>query len=153
MFAWLGVIRSSVRVLLVRAVAIFRHHGERRRDRRILLDIGAAGPLVGLVVAIPILLIGLKTSPVLPLPTMDVFLLKTNMAGYIAEGNSILYMLAKFVVFGHFLPDGMKDVTINQLPCAGWTGLLITSVNLIPVGQLDGGHVINSLAGERAPMW
>ncbi len=123
---------------------------EPMRNRRILLDIGAAGPLVGLVVAIPILLVGLKTSPVLPLPTMDVFLLKTHMAGYIAEGNSILYMLAKFVVFGHFLPDGMKDVTINQLTWAGWTGLLVTALNLIPVGQLDGGHVIYSLIGERA---
>jgi len=120
------------------------------RNRRILLDVGAAGPLAGMVVAIPILLIGLKTSPVLPSPIMDIFFLKTNTVIFGLEGNSILYALAKIAVFGHFLPDGMRDVFINQLASAGWTGLLVTALNLIPVGQLDGGHVVYSLFGERA---
>ncbi len=118
---------------------------EPMRNRRVLLDIGAAGPLAGLIVAIPVLLIGLKTSPVL-----DVFMLKTTSASYVLEGNSILYALAKILMFGHFLPDGMRDVYINQVAQAGWTGLLVTALNLVPIGQLDGGHTLYSLIGERA---
>ncbi len=123
---------------------------EPMRNRKVLLDVGAAGPLAGLIVAIPVLLIGLKTSQVLTLPISDVFMLKTQVASYGQEGNSILYALAKIVVFGHFLPSGMHDVFINQLASAGWTGLLVTALNLIPVGQLDGGHALYALVGERA---
>jgi len=120
------------------------------RNRRVLLDIGAAGPLAGLIVAIPVLLIGLRTSPVLPSPVLDVFMLKSTSASYVLEGNSILYALAKILVFGQFLPDGMRDVYINQVAQAGWTGLLVTALNLVPIGQLDGGHTLYSLIGERA---
>lgn len=123
---------------------------EPMRNRKALLDIGAAGPLVGLLFAIPILLIGLKTSAVAPTPVMQVFMLKAGSAFYGLEGNSILYALSKILVFGRFLPDGMTDVFINQLAMAGWTGLLITGLNLIPLGQLDGGHTLYSLVGERA---
>lgn len=125
---------------------------EPMRNRKVLLDIGAAGPLIGLIFAIPVLIIGLKTSPVLPSPVIDVFMLKAPSAAYIIEGNSILYAVLKTIVFGRFLPDGMNDVFINQLTMAGWTGLLVTGLNLIPVGQLDGGHAIYSLIGERARM-
>lgn len=123
---------------------------EPMRNRKVLLDVGAAGPLAGLIVAIPVLLIGLKTSPVLSSPILDLFMLKTQAAGYTLEGNSILYALAKILVFGRFLPNGMSDVFINQLASAGWTGLLVTGLNLIPLGQLDGGHALYSLVGERA---
>jgi membrane-associated protease RseP (regulator of RpoE activity) len=120
------------------------------RDRRVLLDIGAAGPLIGMVFAIPILLIGLATSPVKPLPLLDLFTLKASTLSYAIEGNSLLYAGAKLLVFGRFLPNPMQDVFINQLAQAGWTGLLITALNLIPLGQLDGGHVVFSLIGVRA---
>ncbi len=123
---------------------------EPMRNRRVLLDVGAAGPLVGLIVAIPILLIGLRTSPVLPLPISDLFMLKARIISYSMEGNSLLYIAAKFVAFGHLLPDGMSDVFINQVAMAGWTGLLVTALNLIPIGQLDGGHTLYSLIGDRA---
>jgi membrane-associated protease RseP (regulator of RpoE activity) len=123
---------------------------EPMRNRRVLLDVGAAGPLAGFIVAIPVLLIGLKTSPVMPVPILDVFTLKAQQAAYVLEGNSLLYAGAKILVFGHFLPDGMHDVFINQLAQAGWTGLLVTALNLIPIGQLDGGHTLYSLIGERA---
>jgi membrane-associated protease RseP (regulator of RpoE activity) len=123
---------------------------EPMRNRRVLLDIGAAGPLAGIIIAIPVLLIGLRTSPVLPAPYLDLFMLKTRMVAYGLEGNSILYAAAKVLVFGRFLPDGMQDVFINQLAQAGWTGLLVTALNLIPIGQLDGGHALYSLVGDRA---
>lgn len=109
------------------------------RNRKMLLEIGAAGPLAGLAFAVPILLVGLATSIVEP-PSV----------GGLTEGNSILYALAKILIFGEFLPNGEVDVLVNQLAWAGWTGLFVTGLNLIPIGQLDGGHVLYSLVGQRA---
>jgi Zn-dependent protease len=119
---------------------------EPMRNRKVLLDVGAAGPLVGLVVSIPILLIGLATSQV---KEFDLSNLPEGQM-LIVEGNSILYALAKVVTFGRFLPDGPLDVEINGLAMAGWVGLLVTGLNLLPVGQLDGGHILYSIIGERA---
>jgi membrane-associated protease RseP (regulator of RpoE activity) len=110
------------------------------KNRRALFDVGAAGPLAGLVVAIPILLIGLATSPVEPYPD----------DGYMVEGNSVLYWTAKLVVKGQVLPAESEDVFMNQMAWAGWVGLFVTGLNLIPVGQLDGGHVAYTLLGRRA---
>jgi len=110
------------------------------RNRKILFDVGVAGPLTGFVLAVPILFIGLATSNITPLPA----------DGYILEGDSLFYGLAKFIVFGQVLPNGHEDVFINQVAKAGWTGLFITGLNLIPVGQLDGGHVVSTLMGRRA---
>ncbi|MBE2202149.1 MAG: site-2 protease family protein [Anaerolinea sp.] len=114
------------------------------KSRRALLDVGAAGPLAGFVFALPILIYGLATSPVGPigpLPADGVILL---------EGNSILYALTKFMIFGQFLPNGNLDVQLNQVAWAGWVGLLVTGLNLLPVGQLDGGHIMYVLLGQRA---
>jgi membrane-associated protease RseP (regulator of RpoE activity) len=112
---------------------------ELHRSRKVLLDVAAAGPLVGLIFAIPILFIGLSTSMTGPI----------NL-GSTVEGNSFLYALAKTLVFGRFLPDGQIDVYMNQLTQASWAMLLVTGINLIPVGQLDGGHVAYALLGDRA---
>jgi membrane-associated protease RseP (regulator of RpoE activity) len=111
---------------------------EPMRSRRMLFDVGAAGPWLGFVIAVPILLLGLATSSVVPV------------SDGLVEGNSVVYWLAKVLVFGQPLPNGEVDVLVNQLAWAGWTGLFVTALNLIPMGQLDGGHVLYSLFGERA---
>ncbi len=136
------------------------------KNKKILLDIGLAGPIAGLIVTIPVLIIGLSLSVVDQLPTI----LPTNFA---FEGNSILYLLLKYLVHdawlpepatyngiypffywvrffftGHPFPAGGLDVLIHPVAWAGWAGLLITSLNLLPVGQLDGGHLIYSLFGK-----
>ena len=138
------------------------------KNRNTLLDIGAAGPYAGLVVAIPVLIFGLLTSTVTYLPA-------TPIPGQSFEGNSIFYLLLKFAIFGDWLPrpEGLQgsllfwhwlhyfftgsplplgglDVTLNQVAWAGWAGLLVTALNLIPVGQLDGGHLLYVLIGRKA---
>lgn len=107
-------------------------------NRRQLLHIAAAGPLAGFVLAVPILLLGLSISPVRPIEP-----------GFL-EGNSILYAAMKILLFGRFLPDGRYDVFLSPMAFAGWTGLLVTALNLLPVGTLDGGHIVFALVGERA---
>jgi membrane-associated protease RseP (regulator of RpoE activity) len=113
---------------------------EPMRNRKVLFDIGAAGPLAGLFFTIPILILGLATSEIQEIPKDE---------DTAREGNSLLYAASKILVFGRYVPDGDEDVFINQLAMAGWTGLFVTALNLIPLGQLDGGHVIYTLFGRR----
>jgi len=107
-------------------------------DRKKLIDIGAAGPLCGMLVAIPVLIYGLSLSPVTPIsgPSLQ-------------EGNSILYALVKLGLKGEWLPNGARDVRLHPTAWAGWAGLLVTMINLLPVGQLDGGHVATAYFGNR----
>ena len=109
-------------------------------SRNALVDIGAAGPLAGLVLAIPITAIGLALSPVEPLAP-----------GGLLEGDALLYLLLKRLVCGP-IPPGY-DVQLHPFAFAGWTGLFMTMLNLLPVGQLDGGHVTYALFGTRANRW
>lgn len=112
-------------------------------DRRKLFDIGVAGPLAGLALALPLLIYGLSISTVaVPPPNTP----------YIIEGNSLLYLGIKYLMFGQILPNPITgaDVFISQIAFAAWIGLLVTALNLLPVGQLDGGHTVFALFGRKA---
>jgi membrane-associated protease RseP (regulator of RpoE activity) len=137
------------------------------KNKRVLFDIGVAGPLAGIIVAIPVLFYGLSRSHL-------AVITPTN--GIISEeGNSLLYLLAKYLMFGkllpapyslhgtsfwfywfqyfftgHPIPNGATDVFVSSIAFAGWAGLLVTALNLIPAGTLDGGHVVYSLFGDKA---
>ncbi|MBN1260453.1 MAG: site-2 protease family protein [Anaerolineae bacterium] len=130
---------ASLSILGTMGAVIFQRSP--MRSRRALFDIGIAGPIGGLIVAIPLLIIGLSLSTVEPLPVG---------APYIMEGNSLLYFLAKWLVFGQPLPANGIDVMLHPVAFAAWAGLMVTGLNLFPVGQLDGGHVTYALWGRKA---
>ena len=146
----------------------------RPKNRRHLLDMGLAGPYAGLVVALPLLIIGLNLSTVTEV-------LIPRGAAITLEGNSLLYLAAKYIVSGELLPApadfgtqnqiiywlrnvaagaggqfgvpfpyGGRDVHLHPMAFAAWAGLLVTGINLIPAGQLDGGHSIYAWLGARA---
>ncbi len=107
-------------------------------DRRKLIDIGAAGPLAGLLVTIPVLLYGLQHSQVQAVTGVSQ-----------QEGNSLLYASLKYLVKGAWLPSGDgQDVLLHPTAMAGWAGLLVTMLNLLPIGQLDGGHIATAYFGN-----
>jgi membrane-associated protease RseP (regulator of RpoE activity) len=130
---------------------------------RATLEIGAAGPLAGFVVALPLLLVGFALSEVraidLPL-TVDVSspfaLVRALLEGRSLSGgggalqsfgDSLLTWGARPLVLGD-LPPG-HDVILHPVAFAAWLGLLVTTLNLVPLGQLDGGHVLYALLGRR----
>ena len=109
-------------------------------NRKALFDIGIAGPLTGFIFTIPCIIIGLKLSKVVVLSEIE--------QPIIPLGSSILFTFMEKIVFG-YLPEG-QDVLLHPIAYAGWVGLFVTALNLLPVGQLDGGHVIYSLLGKNS---
>jgi membrane-associated protease RseP (regulator of RpoE activity) len=108
-------------------------------NRRALFDMGAAGPWAGFVVSVVVMIIGLRLSHVDPTPP------KGSMLFF---GDSLLTGWLTRVIVGAE-PD---QVFIHPVGIAGWFGLLVTSLNLLPAGQLDGGHVLYAAMGRRTPL-
>jgi membrane-associated protease RseP (regulator of RpoE activity) len=134
--------------------------------RRALVDIGASGPIAGFMVALPLLVLGMALSHVepslvrvqaLPPQTPLNWLLRwwngqtvfePAALGVLQEGSSLLYVLVRRLVLGD-IPDG-SDVQLHPVAFAAWFGLFVTALNLLPIGQLDGGHVLFAVLGPRA---
>jgi membrane-associated protease RseP (regulator of RpoE activity) len=125
----------------------------RIRSRDALLDIGAAGPLAGMAVALPVLVVGILESPIAPAPARGTLApqrgwgLPDVVGGFLQEGHSLLYDGLIWALRGG-IPDG-HDIHLSPTALAGWAGLLITMINLIPASQLDGGHVAYALFGPK----
>ena len=111
----------------------------RTATRKQLFDVGVAGPLAGVAVAIPICAIGLALSDVIPAEAAP--------PGF-TLGDPLLFKLLARVMVGE-VPD-QSILLLHPVAFAGWVGLFVTALNLLPIGQLDGGHVLYGLLGKRA---
>ena len=109
------------------------------RTKPMLFDIGAAGPIAGFLVAVPALFLGLQLSRLVPLPE--------NFVG-MSLGEPLLFQLAAWMVWGE-APAGYT-INLHPMGLAAWLGLLITALNLFPIGQLDGGHIAYATLGRRS---
>lgn len=111
--------------------------------RKALFDVAVAGPLAGLVVAIPALLIGLKQSAVVPESWVP-----QHPATHGSVTSSILMSVLARLSLGEELGQGTR-LLMSPLAFAGWLGLMVTALNLLPIGQLDGGHIVHAMFGRR----
>ena len=114
-------------------------------NRKVLFDVAVAGPLAGFVIAVPALLLGLRSSSITP--GSDDTLLHGFLHGA-TVGSSILFTVLTKISLGDAAQYGAL-VHLSPLAFAGWLGLFITALNLLPVGQLDGGHITRAMFGSR----
>jgi membrane-associated protease RseP (regulator of RpoE activity) len=110
-------------------------------NRRALFDIGVAGPLAGFFVCLPVLVLGTLQAKVIPDPGPDA-------VGFVFFGDPLLVRWAYAWLRGD--PGPGHTFVMGPLAEAAWFGLFVTALNLMPVGQLDGGHVSHALLGRRA---
>ncbi len=108
-------------------------------DRRALFDIAAAGPLAGAVLALPITFVGILQGEIVPIEAGQ---------STVMLGDSLLMLAFERVVFGPRLEG--TTLLIGEVGFAGWVGLFVTGLNLLPIGQLDGGHVSYAVFRERS---
>lgn len=111
-------------------------------NRQDLIAVGAAGPIAGWVVALFWLIYGLSNSVILPIDAFDF----KDMA-FSMEGESILMRFATWLLIGT-APEGFF-FKLTEAAFAGWVGLLVTAINMLPIGQLDGGHILYGLFRKR----
>jgi membrane-associated protease RseP (regulator of RpoE activity) len=109
-------------------------------SKRMLFDIGIAGPIAGFVVAVPALFIGLSMSHVVRLPA--------DASNLLELGEPMLFKFASWLLWGS-QPDGYS-LNMHPMAFAAWFGMLATALNLFPIGQLDGGHVSYAVLGPRS---
>jgi membrane-associated protease RseP (regulator of RpoE activity) len=113
-------------------------------NRRALFDVGIAGPIAGLLMTIPALLWGLAHSQVVPFPKeMQLFTFEA-----INPSSSILLVVLSKLMLGQGLTAD-QAINLNPVAIAGYLGLLVTALNLMPVGQLDGGHIVHAMYGQQ----
>ncbi|MBF0328380.1 MAG: site-2 protease family protein [Nitrospirae bacterium] len=106
--------------------------------RTALIDIGASGPIAGFIISVIASIAGLSMSVVTAIPkTADVIIF----------GDSLLFSFLAWIMFGS-LPDHV-DILLHPVAFAGWIGLFVTSMNLLPIGQLDGGHITYAVFGDK----
>ncbi|MDZ7373624.1 MAG: site-2 protease family protein [candidate division KSB1 bacterium] len=113
---------------------------DRMPSRKALFDVGVAGPLSGLVIATLCVYLGLRWSQLQVLDSLP--------PGAIFLGESLLFKLISYITVGP-IPEGY-DLVLHPVAFAGWAGLFVTALNLLPIGQLDGGHVLYALFGRRS---
>jgi membrane-associated protease RseP (regulator of RpoE activity) len=106
-------------------------------NRRDLIEVGATGPIAGFVISIIALSIGLYHSEIV----------QANIEGGMILGDSLLLKFLAWLIIGP-IPEGY-DFYLAPAAFAGWVGLLVTMINLLPLGQLDGGHIIYGLIGRK----
>ncbi len=112
-------------------------------NRKALMEIGASGPLAGFVVAVPVWIIGIMLS--------EVSLAVPEQGGFSLGDSVITLTLAEWILNIGSLEE--VSVMIHPIAYAGWFGFFFTAMNLLPMGQLDGGHVLYALYGERHVLW
>ena len=108
-------------------------------NRRVLMEIGCAGPIAGFVIALPVLVYGLSLSHVSPLLGIE----------GVNFGNSLILNVCAELTLGVDPQSPDFNIHLHPIAFAGWIGMLVTSLNLIPIGQLDGGHIVFALSPKQ----
>ena len=109
-------------------------------SRRALFDIAAAGPLAGMALAAPLSFVGMLLS--------ERTASAEDQAGAIILGDPVLFQIFERVIFGPGAPG--ETLLLHNVAFAGWVGLFVTALNLLPIGQLDGGHISYAVFGQRS---
>ena len=112
-------------------------------NRRVLMEIGVAGPIAGFIVAVPTLIIGLLLSEIVP---------PTGQGGF-SFGSSIIMIVLSKAILGVTPLSIDFNIQLHPIALAGWVGLFVTAINLFPIGQLDGGHILHALLGKKSQVW
>ncbi len=110
------------------------------RNRKVLFDIGVSGPLAGFIFVLPTLLLGIHLSHLVPKGRI--------LPGHLSFGEPLIFRLLGMLLLGY--DPARQDMLAHPMAMAAWVGLLATSLNLLPIWQLDGGHIAYAIFGRTA---